>query len=93
MGLSDDKKMNRSQAIVLNGTNLFDRGKFVDVNKCIVDRYFGNTAHAASQVMFDFSPGSFTIRFKWRGEGMNWPKEWSQAMSFKKIDEYVNDET
>jgi hypothetical protein len=86
LGLSDDKEMIISSALTLNGVTFFDLGKFVEKNKYIADRYFGNLTHAASQLMIEFAPESITARFKWRGQGMMWPEEWGPAMTFKKID-------
>jgi len=86
MGLSDDKKMIMMPFLIPDGTTVLDVGKFVEKNKYIADRYIGDITYAASQLMVEFSPGSLTVRWKWRGNGMNWPKEWGPEMIFKKID-------
>ena len=85
-GLSADKNMIMGSALTSNGILFIDIGKFVEEDKFISDRYVGNTTHAASQVMIKFSNESLTARFKWRGEGMNWPDEWGPKMTFKKLD-------
>ena len=85
-GLSADKNMIMSSALDLNGILFIDMGKFVEKHTFIADRYFGNTTHAAAQLMVKFPPEAITVQFKWRGEGMNWPNEWGPKMIFKKID-------
>jgi len=86
MGLSDDKKMIMMSMLIPNGTTVLDVGKFVKKNKYIADRYIGDITHATNQIMVEFSPESITARWKWRGKGMNWPKEWGPEMTYKKID-------
>lgn len=85
-GFSDDKNMILMSFLTPSGTALLDVGKFVEKNKYIADRYFGDITHATNQLMVEFSPESVTARWKWRGKGMNWPKEWSPGMTYKKID-------
>jgi hypothetical protein len=86
LGLSDDKEMIIATAIALNGTMIMDFGKFVEKNKYVVDRYFGNTTHVAMLMEWEFStPESFVIRTKWRGNGMTFPEDWSPWFTFNKI--------
>ena len=86
-GLSDDKEMIISAAIIPDGTMIIDYGKFETKNKYNIDRYLGNTSHVAVMLEWEFlTPGSFVVRAKWRGNGMTWPEDWVEWFTFNKID-------
>ena len=85
-GLSNDKEMIIAAAIAPNGTMILDFGKFVDEDKYVIDRHFGNTAHVASLLEWEFiTTESFVIRAKVRGNGMTWPNDWIDWFTFNKI--------
>jgi hypothetical protein len=86
-GFSVDKKMIFASAVAPNGTMINDVGRFVEKDKYVIERYFGNKIHIGSMLEWEFiDDESFVIRAKQRGNGMSWPDDWVEWFTFKKID-------
>lgn len=85
-GFSDDKQMIYDFFLNSNGTFVMDKGRFDTKTKLKVDRYYGNTSHAAQMIEWELlTPESVVGRGKWRGNGMTWPPEWNEWSTFKKV--------
>lgn len=87
LGFSADKQMMYEAFIGPNGTFILDKGRFETKTKYKVDRYYGNTSHAAQMIEWELlTPESIVGRGKWRGDGMTWTPEWNEwGTTFKKV--------
>jgi len=86
-GFSDDKQMLYGVFVSSDGTIVLDKGRFETKTKFRVDRYYGNTSHAAQMIEWEFlTPESIGGRGKWRGDGMTWSPEWNEWSTFKKVE-------
>jgi len=86
IGFSNDKQMIYVAGTTNDGTLILDNGKFETKTTFTVDRYYGNTSHAAQMVQWEIlTPESCAARAKWRGDGMAWPADWNEWGTLKKV--------
>ena len=86
-GFSQDKKTIIFAGVYEDGSMAFDYGQFISEKKYVAEMYLDNTTHPVALEETEFqSPGSFTIRSKWRGGKMTWDVDWSPTWTFNKAE-------